>query len=288
MHNAKGVFAVLGGGERQYRTAESLTKAGYVVRGYGLDRYEGLNRAGSLVEALKGADFVILPLPAFDGAGGVSGCVPALELETLLEALEPGTLVFGGRLQAQAAAFEQAAIRAVDYAAMEEMAAANAIPTAEGALRLAMEHLPITLHGSRCLVIGYGRIGKQLSARLKALGAEVTVAARRAADRAFIRASDLGSDTTGVYTKGLEGYDLIVNTVPAMVLDESQLRQVRKDCFLLDLASSPGGIDREACRRLGIQAEWALSLPEKSAPATAGAIVRDAVLDYLWTPGGAK
>ena len=42
-----------------------------------------------------------------------------------------------------------------------------------------MEQLPITIHGARVLVVGFGRVGRALAQRLAALGAKVTVAARR-------------------------------------------------------------------------------------------------------------
>ena len=45
-----------------------------------------------------------------------------------------------------------------------------------------MEATDRTLHGSRCLIIGYGRIGRLLADRLLSLGAEVTVSARKYGD----------------------------------------------------------------------------------------------------------
>ena len=53
------------------------------------------------------------------------------------------------------------------------------MPTAEGAIQLAMEELPITLHGARVLVIGYGRLGRVLADRLAGLKARVSVAVCR-------------------------------------------------------------------------------------------------------------
>ena len=43
----------------------------------------------------------------------------------------------------------------------------NAVPTAEGAVQIAMQELPITISQSRCLIIGNGRIGKALHTRLR-------------------------------------------------------------------------------------------------------------------------
>lgn len=49
----------------------------------------------------------------------------------------------------------------------------NAVPTAEGAIQIAMEQTDVTLHGLPVLVIGHGRIGSLLARRLAALGAKV-------------------------------------------------------------------------------------------------------------------
>ena len=46
-------------------------------------------------------------------------------------------------------------------------------------------------------------------------------------------------------------FPLIVNTVPAMLLDAEMLRLVRSDALILDLASKPGGDDAEDKRTKG-------------------------------------
>jgi dipicolinate synthase subunit A len=189
--------------------------------------------------------------------------------------------VFGGKLEPQAARLEQFGVPAIDYLCLEEMAAANAVPTAEGAIQLAMQELPVTIQGSDCLVIGWGRIGKVLSAKLAALGARVTVSARREQDVALLRALGYRADVTARFYRGLGGYDLIVNTVPAGVLGRRELEQIRHDCVVIDLASKPGGVDWDAASQLNRTVIWALSLPGKVAPVSAGRIIRDAILSYL-------
>ena len=163
----------------------------------------------------------------------------------------------------------------------EPLTTANAVPTAEGALALAIGHSPITLHGAACLVIGYGRIGKILAQRLRALGAMVTVAARKSADRALAEGFGLQSDVTGAYLHGLSQYDFVFNTVPSLTLDETQLRQLPPHCLLVELASPPYGIDRAACERLGLTHVPAAGLPGKFAPKTAGALYAQSILALL-------
>ena len=120
---------------------------------------------------------------------------------------------------------------------------ADAVPTAEGAIQIALEELPITLQGARVLVIGYGRLGRTLAPRLAGMGARVSVSARRWADLAWIEAEGYGVEHTEQLKGWLCGYDLVVNTVPARVLDEEALRDLKPGCLVIDLASKPGGAD---------------------------------------------
>ena len=155
------------------------------------------------------------------------------------------------------------------------------MPTAEGAIQLAMEELPITLHGARVLVIGYGRLGRVLADRLAGLKARVSVAARRYADLAWAENCGYGVEHTGQLEGWLCGYDLVVNTVPVRVLREAELADLKPGCLVIDLASKPGGVDFDAAARLGVMAFWALSLPGKVAPVTAGKSIKTTIYNIL-------
>lgn len=265
-------IVILGADPRQYWVAKTLSEAGHTISVWGVPGLE--DTKPSLPQILSDAQAVVLPMPASDRSGNLSlSSGRTVKVETLISLLPQNVQIFGGILPAE--------LCGTDYAASDTVATANAVPTAEGAIQRAMEHLPITLWKSSCLVIGFGRIGKVLAQRLQALGAQVTISARRPGDLALAEALGFGSDRTGVYSKGLEQYDCIFNTVPAMVLPEEQLRRTRMDCLLIDLASRPGGIDFSACARLPRQALHALSLPGLVAPATAGRIISEFILEQL-------
>ena len=145
-----------------------------------------------------------------------------------------------------------------------------------------MEQLPFTLHGARVLVLGFGRVGKLTAHRMGCLGARVTVAARDYGDLAWAAAYGWEGLRTEALSCELGAFDLIVNTVPALLLDEKRLRWVNPEAFLLDLASAPGGIDGAAAERLGLRVMQAPGLPGRTAPVTAAAAIRDAVYHILW------
>ena len=146
---------------------------------------------------------------------------------------------------------------------------------------MAMESTDRTLHGSRCLVTGCGRIGRLLAQRLQGLGAQVSISARRYGDLAWAAVWGYERLHTGHLSGRLGKFDLIFNTVPALIFDPGLLRQVREDCFLLDLASAPGGVDLDAARRLNRIVKSAPGLPGKTAPRTAAAAIRDSIYHIL-------
>ncbi len=274
----QGKFAVIGGDRRLGALARALSEDGFAVSTYAVEGFAG----DDLEAALRGAAVAALPLPAFDAAGCLNArpgaCVRAAEIAAHLT---PGMRVFGGKLGAQAAVLAGSGAAVIDYLDLEQLTAANAVPTAEGAIQIAMERLPVTIQGCRALVVGWGRIGKILARKLHLLGADVTVSARREHDTAMIAALGMRPDVTGRFGRGLSQYDLIVNTVPARVLGRELLELTRADCLIIDLASSPGGVDFDAAAALGRETVQALSLPGRVAPVSAGRLLRDAISGYL-------
>lgn len=278
-------FAVIGGDMRTVKLAELLSRDGHAVRCFGLERGESpaLQNTGTPGEALEGAEYVVLPLPT--GAGETLNAplsereIPVRELISLIPS---GVHVLAGKPEG---VFMELArerkLRVTDYFAREELTIKNAAATAEGAVEILMRELPVTLLGSKILVIGFGRIGKLLSLRLRALGADVTASARRCSDKAWIEALGLRCADTGRLHGALSGFAAVVNTVPAGVLDEKLLSELDEGCLCLDLASKPGGIDFAAAQRLGVRAIWALSLPGRVAPVTSGEAIRDAVYNII-------
>ncbi len=158
---------------------------------------------------------------------------------------------------------------------------AAALPTAEGAVQLALEELPTTLQGARVLILGFGRVGRLTAHRMAALGARVTVAAREYGELAWAAAYGYEGVALADLNWELGAFALVVNTIPARVLERKHLARVSPGAFLLDLASAPGGFDREAAKALGLRVTQAPGLPGRTAPVTAAAAIRDSVYHIL-------
>ena len=221
---------------------------------------------------------LVLPMPAAKAGSVLLSENRTVPMQQVLSMLPNGAAIFGGLLPF----FELPQHPVFDYGRDEAVLNANAAITAEGAILLALQALPVTLWNNACLVIGYGRIGKALAARLKALGARVAVSARKEADLRAIAESGYIPVHTNRYEAGLSQYCCIFNTVPAPVFGAEEVEQTAPGCLLMDLASAPGGIDSSACTQFARPWIHALSLPGKTAPATAGQIIADYILEHIY------
>ena len=283
-------FAIIGGDMRQAKLSELLSADGHTVSAYALDkiRLEEVLQTASVKDAADDAKCVILPLP-LTSKDGILNTPLSGGLHTtrdILSVLGPEQIVCAGRIDSSSNDLAEAmGMQMIDYYTREELAVSNAVATAEGGLQIVMEELPITLCQARCLVIGFGRIGKILCHRLKGLCAQVTASARSYADMAWIRAYGYEAAHTEKLESHLSQFDVIINTVPARVLGENRLKELKPGCLCLDLASKPGGMDFTAASKLGVKAVWALSLPGEVAPVTSGAMIRDTIYNILREKG---
>ena len=245
----------------------------------------GAHRTENLREDAKDS-YVILPIPSFDKTGTLNGA-GHVSAEELFRTLPCGSVIFGGMVSPliQRLAKEYGH-KIYDYGEREDFNLLNAVPTAEASILIAMEHSISTVHGGKFCVLGYGKIGKALSARLSDLGGTVTVMARSDAALAAcecdghipIRLSSIGD----IQHK----YDVCFNTIPHVLFETDILKAW--DCPLfIELASLPGGFSTEAQNYLSDRYISALSLPGRYFPRTAGEIIYKTVLTMINAMGGA-
>ncbi len=208
---------------------------------------------------------LLLDVPSFTGNGVLRG---GGDLERLLRMLPPDITVVGGNLTHPALA----GYTAMDLMKDAQYLAANAAITADCALRVAAPLLTTAFADSPTLIIGWGRIGKCLGQLLKAIGADVTVAARKETDRAMLRALGFHAADTANLAGNLSRFRLIFNTVPQMLLSETQLASCGQ-CVKIDLASRPGMGGDDVIRANG--------LPGVRAPESSGKLIAETVLRRL-------
>lgn len=165
----------------------------------------------------------------------------------------------------------------LDVLKQEGIAIKNAIPTAEGAISTIINNTDFTIHNSNILILGFGNIGKVLAKMLYGMGAKVFCEARNKKDIALIDAMGYNSVNLVNLDKYLEKMSVIINTIPAVILDKERLDKIKNTSVILDLASKPGGVDFDYANKLGIKVIWALSLPSKIAPKSAAMYIKEAI-----------
>lgn len=279
-------FAVIGGEARIVRLCSLLIEDGHQVRAFALEKAPlppEVSIPASAAEAFDGAECAVLPLPC--EVGGALNAPFAEERHSaseILNAAPPGALVSAGKAGAALKTLAGTrGLRLVDYAEREDFQMKNAVATAEGALALLISGMERTLWESRILIIGAGRIGTILAERLRGLGAEAWVSSRRAGDMARCRALGLKAADTRALKGCLGGFDAVINTVPAGVLGESALREIKPGAPLIELASAPGGFDTRTAEKLGLKAIQAPGLPGKTAPESAAEYIKEAIYSIL-------
>ncbi len=266
---------IIGGDARLTHLCTLLSEDGYDVYSFSGET--------TLKTAIERSDAVILGLPASVDDKTINA--PSLEgtilIKDLFQLMGGSRLLLAGKMsESMRAVADVFNVKWVDYFKREEFEISNAVPTSEGAIAIAMEELPITLHGSNAVVTGYGKIGQLLSKNLRDLGANVTVCARKPYARALAEANSHKAADFSRLSDLCEDADVLFNTVPQPVIDRKALSH-SKNTLIIDLASKPGGVDFEAARDIGVKVIWALSLPGKASPVTAGKIIKDSILNIF-------
>ncbi len=237
----------------------------------------------SLKESVQNSDIIILGLPVsqddtFLNAKNLKNPVLLSDFFRFAK----GKVVFGGGFSDYVKAM--ADINDViwgDYSKRDDFKIANAIPTAEGAIEYAMHESLKTLFDSSCAVLGYGIVAEALAKRLYALKSKVTVFARKkSAIEKAISDGMIALDFKNLPVIA-DRFDIIFNTVPATVIGREVLLNMKKDALVIDLASRPGGVDFDCALDVGTKVIWALSLPGKVAPESAGKVIKNTVSNMI-------
>lgn len=273
--------AMIGGDERELILLRALLADGAHVFAVGYPKDMEMDRMThetDVIQAVSAADVVIAPMSNTDEEGVVvqkldPDATVVLDAD-VFNAMGPNKPLFIGMakpiIETLAARFS---VRLIQTADLDEVAILNSIPTAEGAIQRAMAVLPVTLHGSRVIVVGFGRCGMTLARMLHGIGARVRVVARDTGQLA--RAFESGVETALLddLANVVGEARAIFNTIPARVITRRVLEKLRTGAVVIDIASSPGGTDFNAARELGVESYLDLGIPGKVAPETAGDVL---------------
>lgn len=283
-------FAIIGGDLRVVKLASILAEEGNIIYTYGLEKAEELKNNHNIImcdklnKAIKDdVEVVIGPIPFSSNGEEINTPFSdnKISIRELMHSLNAKILIAGSIAPNVYDMANDEYIEIIDIMKREELAVLNTISTAEGAIEIAIANTNKILHGSNVLILGFGRIGKVLARKLAGLSAKVTCAARKDEDLAWIKAYGHMATNINLLGENLSQYDIILNTVPHLILNQELLNYVKEDCLLIDLASNPGGIDKRTAKNRQLKLIWALALPGKVAPITTAEFIKDTIYNIL-------
>lgn len=274
---------LLGGDARQLEVIKRLLELDASVTICGFDglhsSLDGAVHASYDEGLFEVADALLLPAVGTDDQGVIETVFSDRKLhltDRQLSRLPKHSTVYAGMAKPYLRQLcKQHKLKLVELFDRDDVAIYNSIPTAEGALMMAIQHTDITIHGSTSMVLGFGRTGFTMARTLQGLGARVKVGVRRSEH--YARASEMGFEP--FYTSDLlqqaGNIDLLFNTIPTMIVTAQIIANLPSRAVIIDLASKPGGTDFRFAEKRGIKALLAPGLPGIVAPKTAGRIIAE-------------
>lgn len=281
-------FTVIGGDLRNIKLVNMLSADGNKVYVYGLKKTHEFSKniviCDNLKEAIDSSEIIIGSIPFSSNGKDINTPFydDHISIEHFLKQINCNNILVAGSISTEICSLlKEKNIETIDIMKREELAVLNAISTAEGTIEVIIANRDKILHGSKVLILGFGRIAKVLAKKLEGLSADVTCAARKIEDLAWIRTYGYKNTNINMLEQNLAEYDIIINTVPHLILTKERIKYIKNDCLLIDLASKPGGIDQEAVKEKNLKLIWALALPGKVAPVTTAEFIKDTIYNVL-------
>ncbi|QSX05791.1 dipicolinate synthase subunit DpsA [Sedimentibacter sp. zth1] len=280
-------ITVIGGDDRHIYMIENLCRKGYQVITYGFSD-ELINNitqvVDSLEEAMSKSDILVCPIPFSRNKVDITflDLYEDKSIEKFINNLNKNHMIFSAMIPKNVTDYcLNYDIRFYDLLKNNGFAMLNAVATAEGSIAEAISMSKINLHKSNCIVIGYGRCAQILAKKLKSLDANVCVVARNIDSRSLAQANGYSSIPFDKLNDTLVSSDFIFNTVPSIILVKDNLKYIPSHAIIIDIASSPGGVDYISAKELKIQAKNCLGLPGKYAPKSSGEIIAQVIENIL-------
>jgi len=283
-------FSVIGGDLRTINLAKMLADDKNEVYVFGMEKSEDIEndrkiiKCNTLERAIEKTSVIIgsIPFSRDNEEMYASFSENIIKIDDLVKNNYKEKIFIAGNISNDAKSkLEKSFGKVIDIMKQEELVVLNTIATAEGAIEVAIKNTDKIIHGSKVLILGFGRVAKEVAKKFDGISAKVTCAARKNTDLAWIKA--LGYEGVNINELGedLKKYDIIINTVPQMIIDKEEMKYMKENILLIDLASTPGGINIEDAQKMNLKFVWALALPGKVAPVTSAEFIKDTIYNLI-------
>lgn len=274
-------IAIVGGDARQIEVIRTLSELDAKISLIGFDQLDsgfvGVMKHTFVTIDPSSVDAIILPVSGISEDGLIESVFSGKEVVLTKEWLEKTpkhAVIYSGICNDALKRLSKELNRVVvPYIERDDVAIYNSIPTAEGTLMIVIQNTDFTIHNANVIITGFGRIGMTLCRVFNGLGANVEVITNEGKLMARAFEMQLKCYPVSALVDRARYADIVINTIPAKVIDANVLSKLPAHALVVDLASKPGGTDFRYAKKRGIKALHILGLPAMVAPKTAGQII---------------
>lgn len=282
-------ITIIGGDARQIEIIRKLTEMDATVSLVGFDHldyaFTGSRKQSFTDLNFDQMDALVLPVSGTSETGEIETIFSTekivLTAEELKKTPEHCVIYSGISNEYLDHAVKNARRKLVRLFERDDVAIYNSIPTVEGTIMMVIKNTERTIHSSETVVLGFGRTGMSVARAFASLGAKVRVGTIHSDQIARITEMGLTPFHLNELEQEVTNCDVIINTIPAQVLNARVISKMPTNALVVDLASKPGGTDFRYAERRGIKALLAPGLPGIVAPKTAGKIIANVLFQLL-------
>lgn len=269
---------ILGGDKRYYEIIRDFKNKNYNVDMVGyINEFAGTSSINYEDINIKKYDLILFPISGVGNDFIIKGEKNFKVEANFLKNVKENCLIFSGIKTNCLEEMMKYCKKNINFLMNDEsVIKENSIITVEGIISDIITNTDITINKSKVLVIGYGNIGSYLTKVLNDLKALVSVSVILDKDKNSLdklKINSVYSNDINSMCKVISESDIIINTVPSLVLNEYYINYMKNNCYVLDIASYPHGIDQEALNNKNIKNKIYLGIPSIVAPKTAGKIL---------------
>ena len=269
-------ISFIGGDNRNLILSNLFESENNNVFRYGLQGKEDI-----LEKCIKNTDIIITAIPFTNDLENIYAPFydKKIKIQKFISMIEY-KIIIGGKIPSEfVTKMELKNNKVIDIIKNEHLAIKNTIPTAEGIIKILIENTDITIHDSNIAILGFGKVGKQTCKVLYGLGANIFCYDIKKEEVANIKMC--GYNVLQDICKDLGDIDIVINTIPELILKQQILESINKKTLIVDVASKPGGVDFDYANKNGFKVIHALGIPGKVAPVTSAKYIKEIIENLI-------
>lgn len=273
-------ITILGGDLRYCYTAEYLHEQGWHVVCFHTPNFPqstGIQILDTLDQALECSDLILLPTPlSKDGEKllQTETTFPSIPLSELWEKISPRHTIAAINLQLEfIRQLSGKHCHLLPLAHSSAFAAENGLLTAEGLLSEIIRCTPFSLSDANVFLLGYGNCGSAIARLIKPLCRNIYLLEQEQEKQEQAKVDGINPICANDFSHILPQCQILINTIPAPVLEPTNQLKLHSSCHIFDIASAPFGFPADITEKCLLPYYRLPGIPGRFSPASAGKMI---------------